>query len=78
MFSIVTEVTSGPIRPDCNDQDNIYFWANRYFSTFVVNASLHTQRAKKLDLEKFLSYFSATIPQFRIRIALLNENIRLL
>lgn len=40
------------------DEDTIYKWANRYYHLFVVNSSFHTGRAKKSDLDKFLSYFS--------------------
>jgi len=36
------------------NQDSVQFWAGKYFHIFVLNASMHTQRAKKLDLEKFL------------------------
>lgn len=43
------------------EKDSIYSWANKYYSLFVVNSPFHTQRAKKLDIDKFLSYFSNTL-----------------
>ena len=51
-----TSILDAPI-----NHDSVQFWATKYFHLFVLNASEHTQRAKKLDLEKFLGYFFETM-----------------
>lgn len=38
--------------------DTMHNWADKYYNLFVVNASPHTQRAKKGDIERFLQYFT--------------------
>jgi integrase/recombinase XerD len=43
------------------DQDSIHSWANKYYLHFVVNSPIHTQRAKKGDLLKFLSYLTEVL-----------------
>ena len=43
------------------NQDSIYSWANKYYCIFVLNSPFHTQRAKKSDLDKFLSYFTSIL-----------------
>lgn len=43
------------------NEDSIYSWANKYYCIFVLNSPFHTQRAKKTDLNKFLSYFISTL-----------------
>ena len=42
---------------DKNPKKSIAYWANLYFNINVVNSSVHTARAKKSDILKFLQYF---------------------
>jgi integrase/recombinase XerD len=49
-------------KQDSSDSnDDLYVWANKYYHLFVVNSPNHTQRAKKVDLDKFLLYFTSTL-----------------
>lgn len=43
-----------------NDNE-ITYWANKYFHFHVLNSPYHTQRAKKADLSIFLEYFTSTL-----------------
>ena len=40
---------------------NLYYYANKYFCLFVENSSQHTERAKKADINSFLSYYINTL-----------------
>lgn len=42
------------------------YWMNGYFQIHVLGASENTQKAKRQDLEKFLSFFSAATGQDQI------------
>jgi integrase/recombinase XerD len=41
--------------------DDITSWVNKYFNCHVQNSPYHTQRAKKADLNIFLSYFTIAL-----------------
>ena len=44
-----------------NNLDDINHWSNKYFHCHVQNSPYHTQRAKKADLNIFLSYFAIAL-----------------
>lgn len=43
------------------NETSIFYWANLYFNINVVNSPIHTTRAKKNDIDKFLYFFQSSL-----------------
>ena len=49
-----------------DEKNSLFFWVDNYFSKMVVGGKEKTKDAKKMDLQKFLSFFSKIVTSHHI------------
>jgi len=48
------------------DEDSLIFWAENYFDKMISRGKVKTKKAKKIDLQKFLTFFTNEIGTYHI------------
>lgn len=49
-----------------NDNDSLAFWIQNYFDKMILRGKSKTKKAKKMDLQKFLTFFTNEIGSYHI------------
>jgi len=49
-----------------DDNDSLAFWIQNYFDKMILRGKSKTKKAKKIDLQKFLSFFVNEIGSYHI------------
>ncbi len=49
-----------------NENDSLFFWFKTYFEKMIIRGNIKTQKAKQIDLQKFLHFFVSEVGTYHI------------
>ena len=58
-----------PKKQQVADNDSLIFWVENYFHKMISGGKTKTKKAKKMDLQKFLTFFENNIGTYHIAIS---------
>ena len=68
MNQLITNESAQLQKKEKSLKEDITYWAGLYYQTHVLHSPIHTQRSKKLDLTKFISFYQSMLDATQINL----------